>query len=153
MTISASFFPLYSGLPETLFSGTFSLSGIHTSYSVRPPQTVGTYALTYPPTYLSYWIAKTVLGDVNATIEVFAVFHLLAGYLCCFIALRKLDATPVLSATGAMCWALSGWFLVAGRSQFNFTPVAVYLPLLVIAVHDVTQETARNEVGSGNGRL
>src|SRR5207249_3528487 len=41
---------------------------------------LGMYSLTYPPLYLAYALARHVLGQEYATLEVFAILHLLGGF-------------------------------------------------------------------------
>ena len=45
-----------------------------------PLASLGMYGLTYPPLYLSYAIARHLLGNEHATMEVFVIMHLLAGF-------------------------------------------------------------------------
>ena len=106
-----------------------------------PLAEVGTYALTYPPTYLSYGLATYILDDEAATIEVFCWLHLVGGYAACFWFGRRLGlAAPLASAMG-LCLVLSGYALIAGRSWYYMTPTLVWVPLLgvsVIALNDRT---------------
>src|SRR4029077_16388683 len=46
-----------------------------------PLATIGFWAITYPPQLLAYAVARHVLGNEFATLEVFAALHLLAGFL------------------------------------------------------------------------
>src|SRR5437879_12164784 len=45
-----------------------------------PLASIGFWAITYPPQLLAYAIARHVLGDEFATLEVFAALHLVAGF-------------------------------------------------------------------------
>src|SRR5262249_26975847 len=45
-----------------------------------PLAELGVYSLTYPPTYLSYFLATYVLRDEWAFMDVFCCLHLAAGY-------------------------------------------------------------------------
>ena len=130
----AQFLPVIIRSSETLFAGHVPVWNPYQLLGA-PTMTVGTYALTYPPTYIAYWIAHTVLHNDYATIEVFNLVHLILGYVACYLALRAFKVTAVVAASGAACWILSGWFLLGGRAQFNYTPLALYLPLLVLAVN------------------
>ncbi len=100
-----------------------------------PTLTVGIYTLTYPPTYLAYGIARFLLGNELLTLEVFALLHFAAGYLVTFTMLRKLNLSPPLAASGSACFLLSGFFLIAARSQLTFMPLAVWAPVLMICVN------------------
>jgi hypothetical protein len=96
-----------------------------------PTTSLGTYALTYPPTYLSYAVAEGVLGNEYATLDVFCILHLLVGYFATFWACRVMGIRPSLAATAAVCFALAGFFLIAGKSWYYMTPVAAWTPLLI----------------------
>ena len=99
-----------------------------------PSTTVGTYSLTYPPMWLSYWFAKHVLGREYATIEVFAVAHLLLAYGLIYWAVRREGVRPALAILASLCCVLSGYALLAGRSWYYVIPVFVWVPLLVICL-------------------
>lgn len=99
-----------------------------------PLAEVGTYALTYPVTYLSYALATYGLGDEYATMDLFCGFHVLAGYAACFWLGRQLRLTAPTTAALAICWALCGYSLLVGRSWYYMTPSFVGYPLLAIAV-------------------
>ncbi|NQT16337.1 MAG: hypothetical protein HQ582_26505 [Planctomycetes bacterium] len=99
-----------------------------------PAAEVGTYALTYPFTYVSYAVATYVLGNEYATIEVFCWFHLVAGFAAAFWFARSLGVCPELSAGLAICLMLSGYALIAGRSWYYMTPVFLWSPLLGVAI-------------------
>jgi hypothetical protein len=90
--------------------------------------------LTYPPTYLCYWLADRIFGDPYLTIELFIILHLAAGYFVTFWVLRRFGLRPSLSAAGSLSFTLCAFFLIAGRSQATFVPGAVWLPLIVGSV-------------------
>lgn len=99
----------------------------------------GMYALTYPPTWMSYAVARHVLGNEFATVEVFAIFHVLATYW----AVRKLAGkvgmgTLCANATG-LSISLSGSVLVMGRCWFNFLPTTVWLAVLFLGLVELTR--------------
>jgi hypothetical protein len=99
-----------------------------------PNTSVGTYALTYPPTWLSYWLAKYVLRDEYATIEVFTMLHLVAGYLIIYWAVRREGVRPALATLAALCCGLSGYALLVDRSWYYMSPIFVWVPLLIICL-------------------
>jgi hypothetical protein len=96
-----------------------------------PTASLGTYALTYPPTYFSYAIARWIVGNEYATIDVFCIGHLLVGYIAMFWACRQVGVQPGLSTAAAICFSLSGYFLIAGRGWYYMTPFAAWSPWLV----------------------
>jgi hypothetical protein len=99
-----------------------------------PTAAVGVYALTYPPTYVSYGVARHLLGDEYLTLDVFCILHLGLGYLATFWCARAAGLRPLLACLGALSFVLSGYNLIVGRSWYYMTPVVVYAPLLVLAV-------------------
>ncbi|MCC7086039.1 MAG: hypothetical protein IT427_13635, partial [Pirellulales bacterium] len=58
------------GCRSMFHDGTFSTWNPH-QFLGSPTSSLGTYALTYPPTYLSYAIADWGLGNEYATLDVF----------------------------------------------------------------------------------
>jgi hypothetical protein len=84
----------------------------------------------YPPTFVSYAIARWGLRNENATLEVFALMHLLAGYLASYAAARTAGLRPALAYAMAISFVLSGYILMVGRSWSFFVTLAVWLPLL-----------------------
>lgn len=97
-----------------------------------PALTLGVYALTYPPTYAAWLISTYLLHNQNLTIDVFAIGHILAGYLLCNRALRGIGLHSPLSALGSASYVLSGFALVFGRSWYYMLPVLVWVPVLMI---------------------
>lgn len=103
-----------------------------------PTATIGTYALTYPPTYLSYALARWGLGDPNQTLDVFALLHLALGYLATFTLARRLGLRPSLALSVALSFVLCGYFCVYTRSWFYMAPVALWTPLLLLHLTELT---------------
>lgn len=101
-------------------------------FAGAPTSSIGTYALTYPPTYLSYAIAKYGLGLPQATIDVFCILHLLLSYPVVVRLLRLMGCGPAISTTGSLSFVLQGYFLIAGRSWFYMCPTALWAPCLFL---------------------
>lgn len=95
-----------------------------------PSWSVGTYALSYPITYFSYAIAHFILANANWTIDVFCILHLVLGYVVLFYFLRFLKVESPWAMAGALCFILSGFNLIGGRSWYYMIPVAFWAPLL-----------------------
>jgi hypothetical protein len=135
---------------DTLSAGVMPNWNPH-QYLGAPLAEIGTYALTYPGTYLSYAIAVHGLGDRYATMEVFCWLHLLLGYFALFWMGRKLDLAAPLASGFALCQVLSGFALVCGRSWYYMTPVYLWAPLLFVALlHLRTRApTLRWTIGTG----
>lgn len=123
------FLPVVMRSAETLCAGRMPVWNPYQLLGA-PTTTVGTYALTYLPTYISYFLAHWFGNDLE-TFDLFCVAHLSVGYFVTVWTLRRLNISAPLAASGALCWVLSGWFLVGGPSQANFVPYAVFLPLLI----------------------
>jgi hypothetical protein len=100
-----------------------------------PSADVGVYALTYPPTYLCCWLAELV-GQPGWTLDIFALLHLAASYPAGYWAARRMQLSPALAAAAALCFTLSGYHLMAGRSWYYMLPLALWLPLMVGALAD-----------------
>jgi hypothetical protein len=95
-----------------------------------PLANLGLYSLTYPPTYLAYAIARHVLVNEYATLEVFAVLHLAVGYAVTFGLVRQMRASGAGAAIVALSTVLSGSSLIMGRCWPAFVPLVVWLPIL-----------------------
>ena len=127
----AQFMPvIIAGCRSLLNDGIFSTWNPH-QFLGSPTSSLGVYALTYPPSYASYAIARWLLHNEFATLEVFCIGHLLAGYAATYWAGRQLGLDRLLAATTGICFALSGFFLIGGRSWYYMTPTAVWVPLLI----------------------
>lgn len=134
----SQFLPVVLYSAESLERGVFPVWNPYQQLGA-PTASVGVYALTYPPTFLSYAVAKHVFGRPEWTFEVFCVFHTLLGYWACYWAGREVGLRPALAAMGAVACTLSGFQLIAGRSWYYMTPFMVYLPLLVVSVERLTR--------------
>jgi len=126
----AQFLPIIVQASRSFFAGTFPTWNAHQLLG-QPTTTVGVYALTYPPTYLCSAAARHVIGNDAWTLDVFCIGHLLAGYVVLARWLqRDLGVRGWLAAQAALGFALSGFFLVGGRSWFYMVPLALWLPLI-----------------------
>ncbi len=90
----------------------------------------------YPPTVVSYAIARWGLGNENYTFEVFAAMHLLAGYLSSFAAARTARLRPALAFVLGISFTLSGYILLVGRGWIFVVTIVVWLPLLFCAMEN-----------------
>ena len=107
-----------------------------------PLGSLGIYSLTYPPTLLSYAVARHVLHQEYATLEVFAFLHIFAGYFATRWLGRKLGLSGLTCNLIALSCVLSGSALIMGRSWFNFLPLIVWLPLLFLGLIRLTEPAA-----------
>jgi hypothetical protein len=104
-----------------------------------PLANLGTYALTYPPLYLAYALARHVLLNEHATLEVFAILHILAGFLAMRYLARKLALERRTANLVGLSFVLSGSILIVGRCWFNFLPLVVWLPLVFVGLVNLRQ--------------
>ncbi|HSS97173.1 MAG TPA: hypothetical protein VLK33_09090, partial [Terriglobales bacterium] len=118
---------------HNMFHGVFPTWNPY-QYLGSPNTTMGWYALTYPPTYFSYWFAKTLLGNEYATIEVFAFFHLLLAYFVFYRLARREGCRPSIAMLGASCCMTSGYALIFSRSWFQFSPILLWVGLLGLCI-------------------
>ena len=100
----------------------------------EPTAGEGFYSLLYPPTFLSYAVARWGLGNEYLTMEVFAAIHLALGYCASFAAARAVGMRPALAFTAGISLVLSGYILIAGRSWHIVLPIVLWMPLLVLAL-------------------
>ncbi len=130
----SSFLPVILHGCRSLFAGVFPSWNAY-QHLGAPTTSIGLYSLTYPPTVLSYAIARYVLGNENLTLEVLATFHVVGAYVACFCLARRLGLGSVLAMTFSFCSAFSGYQLIAGRSWYYMLPVGLWFPLLLLQAH------------------
>jgi hypothetical protein len=130
----SQFFPGMLYGCRSLFSGALPNWNPH-QFLGGPLAEVGTYALTYPVTYLAYLTATYGLGDELATVEVFCWLHLACGYAAFFWLGRRLGLSGPIGAAMAACFVLSGYALIGSRSWYYMAPTFLWMPLLGVSVH------------------
>jgi hypothetical protein len=135
----AQFLPTILQGCRSLEAGVFSNWNPYQFMGV-PTSNVGIYALTYPITYLSFFVAKYIFRNEYFTIEIFSIFHLIAGYLLIYRAGRLLDLRQSLATISSLSFILSGYMLIAGRSWYYMSPVAIWMPLLIILIIKLQKE-------------
>jgi len=133
---------LAQNLPEIVYACRNMFSGVFPTWNPyqhmgSPNTTLGWYALTYPPTYFSYWFAKSLLHNEYALLEVFAFLHLLAAYFVIYWVIRREGCRPSLAMLGSSCCVLSGYALIYSRSWFQFSAVLLWMPLLIACVQSL----------------
>jgi hypothetical protein len=99
-----------------------------------PLATIGFWAITYPPQLTSYAIARHVLGNEFALLEVYAALHLLVGFLAMRHLCRRIGMGAFPRNLAALSFVYAGCILIMGRSWQPFIANAVWLPLLGIAI-------------------
>jgi hypothetical protein len=84
----------------------------------------------YPPYFLSYLIARFGLGRETATMDVFSIMHLVLLYIVVFRFAIYLKMRPMLATLASLCFTLSGYSLILGRSWQNIPAHFIVLTLL-----------------------
>lgn len=147
----SQFLPVILQGCESLFeTGQLATYNPH-QFAGAPTTSIGTYALTYPGTYLSYLIAKYACDSPEATIDVFCILHLLYGYTVLFALLRKVGCGVPISVAGALAFLLQGFFLINGRSWFYMAPTALWLPCLLLLAERLRQGNSTRIWALGTG--
>ena len=124
----------------TILQGCRSLElGVFPTYNPyslmgSPTASVGTYALSYPLTYLSYFVAAHLLRDPYLTLDIFAIVHLVLGYFATFALARRIGLRASLAMCVALSFVLCGYFCVYTRGWFYMAPVALWTPLLLLSL-------------------
>ncbi len=107
-------------------------------YTGTPLLEIGTYAVLYPGTWISYAIAR-MLGNTFATFEIFALMHLLLGYLMMFVLVKRKVSAKV-ACLSALSFVFSGYILIAARNWYYVLPSAVFLPTIFYLLHRANEE-------------
>ena len=133
------------GLPGTLAACRSAFAGQFPEWNPyqlmgSPSASLGYSSLLYPPTYLSYAVARFVLGNEYATIEVWSIAHLAAGYLATYWAARRVGLRRWLAAIGGLSFVLSGYSLIVGRGWHTTVPAVVWTPLLMVALVEFVEK-------------
>jgi hypothetical protein len=105
-----------------------------------PLMSEGMNSLTYPPLYASYAIARHVLDDEYATMEVFALLHMLAGYWLCKKVCEKIGCGQAAATLAGLSFALSGPILILGRSWHTFMPPVVWIPAIALSIEALRRD-------------
>ena len=105
-----------------------------------PTTVLGYYGLTYPLTFVSYGIARYILQNPNATVDVLAWLHILGGFAGLYWVLRREKCRPSISMLAACCYALSGYALIFTRSFVQFGSILLWMPLLIACLQSVQQK-------------
>jgi len=88
---------------------------------------------SYPPLYLSYAVARYILRDECATMDVLAIAALIVAYVTMYVLMRRAGMRGMVACVGALTYTLSGCVLVMGRSWVYFLSGAALSALLALA--------------------
>ncbi len=135
----AQFFPVILSACESFFHqglfpeiNPYQLTGLPTS-------SVMVYSLTYPITYLSYWIAENLLKNELYLLEVYAFIHLIMAYILSYKAAKITNVKSSYSVLYAICYTLSGFSLIIGRSWYYMLPIVSLAPCIIVAIQHIRQ--------------
>ncbi len=144
---------LATELPGTLFGGRQPWFGLFSDFN--PYTLMGTRGFSlvgvYPPIFLAYTIARYVLANEYATMEVFAFLHLVAGYWVTRYLAKRLGQGPMVSTLASLSFLLSGPILIMGRSWHMTLPIVVWVPFLLVSVLNLKEKPPgwRWTIGTG----
>lgn len=133
------FLPVLNEAQSQLMDGHLPALNMH-QYMGSPILRMGTYAVLYPPMVLSYLISHYLLEDDFALLEVFALLHLLAGYLFTYVLLRHLKVNSLYSFIGGLSFVLSGYAIVYIPAWYYVAPCMVFIPLLTYLQYRLNNE-------------
>ena len=107
-------------------------------YLGGPLASVGMFQFTYPPAYVAYAVARFGLGNEFLTAEVYAALHLLAGYGVTRLLAGRLGMARPAAVVTALTFVLAGSSIIIGRSWSGSLGNVVWLPLLMLALRQMT---------------
>ncbi|HXI14058.1 MAG TPA: hypothetical protein VNM92_15650 [Thermoanaerobaculia bacterium] len=127
-----------TALPVTIAGCRSVLAGVFPQWNPfqflgQPTSVQSIFALTYPFTYVSFFIARA-FGSDRYFVEVFSLLHFIAGYFACYAAARAARLGPAWAMLVGVATVLSGTALMIGRSYAQMTPVLVWMPLMIVMV-------------------
>ncbi|MGA2967399.1 MAG: hypothetical protein ABSD64_14415 [Terriglobales bacterium] len=72
----------------------------------------------------------------------FAFIHLLLGYCALYWAVRREGCRPSIAMLASSCCNVSGFALIFSRSWFQFSPIFLWTPLMVVCVQELVRGNA-----------
>lgn len=136
----AQFLPVIIQGGRSIESGLFPTFNPYQNFGA-PTASLGIYSLTYPVTYLAFFISKYLLMSEYKTLEVFALLHFLGGFVAIYLLFHYLRVRSSIAVIGAVSFIFSGFNLVSGRSWYYVLPVILYFPLLILSVITVQRKS------------
>ncbi len=98
---------------------------------------------TYPPLYAAYGLARHILRDEHATMELYALLHFLCGYAAVFRLLRRWRVRGSIAMLAGLTFVFSGPVLALARSWFQFSAVAALVPWLALTADQLRDRPVR----------
>ncbi|WP_144970415.1 hypothetical protein [Bremerella volcania] len=134
------FLPVILDSIHQVEAGDFPAMNPHQSMGM-PVFAAGTYSISYPGIYLAYWLA-ILCGSQQYFMEVYAILHIVAGYVVTYGLLRRLKVEGVIAACTAASFVLGAYVIFMGRAWYYTYPTLVFLPLIAWATHDLVARPA-----------
>lgn len=127
----AQFLPVMLLGMKQMFSGELPVLNMHQYMGVQILE-IGTYALLYPVSIVSYTLAHFAFGNDFLFMELFVLFHLLLGFVFFFLLVDRKIKRPGLGMLASLAWTFSGYGLIASSNWYYVAPSIAFLPLLFI---------------------
>lgn len=134
------FYVLRSFAFDQLRAGHFPLWGGMGVFSVYPFQADPESALFYPPAILNLllWLALGESRFPLAGFQLEALAHVLLASLLTYLFLRLVVTQRTAALFGSVAFAYSGYLTSYPMLQISFIEAAVWLPLALLGVHQLT---------------
>ena len=101
---------------------------------------IGTGPSMYPPFYVAYALARNVLRDPYAFLDVSAILHLIGGYWATYVLARRIGQGRAVATLASLSFILSGSVLIMGRSWSSFSAVCLWQPLFLLLLVQLTRK-------------
>jgi len=127
---ASQFLPVILEGMSQLFSGDFPSINLHQLMG-SPIFEVGTYAIFYPVTIISYVFVHYIFGNDFLLFEVFTLIHFILGFLAMFMFVFYKTKDNFISFISSIAFVFSGIFLSLCSFWYYVSPVIVFLPLIL----------------------
>lgn len=141
----AQFLPTTLEGLKQIFNGDFPYLNLHQYLGTQIFET-GTYAVFYPVTIISYFLAHYVFSNDFWTFEIFVLIHLILGFIAVFLFLSTKIKRKTISLWGALAFIFSGYLLIATSNWYYVIPSAVFLPLMLYYSEKNSENNIRNTI-------
>ncbi len=92
---------------------------------------VGTYAVLYPPTIISYFISHYFFNNDFLLIEIFVLIHLIIGFIITYFLIDSKINDKVISLLASLAFIFSGYVIILSAAWYYVIPTIVFLPLIL----------------------
>lgn len=123
------FLPLFVNNFRALAGGEFPLYNFHQYLGI--PTGIQAHAL-YLPNYLATGLSSLLLGHYFGTMEILAMFHLVAATLGFYFLMRHFGLDGLPCTLGALAWTFSSFVITVSNSWIHVSACAAYLPWILL---------------------